>query len=129
MSRIKSNTLPHSLYSKLKREIARRNNRIAELERALELAHELKAQNVVSLTAALEAARDERDSLTAKVEALLSINNMRIDRIIRQNDEIDSLRKRAASKSKALRNWRTIGIVGIALAIATAVVELVGWAV
>lgn len=129
MSRIKSKTLPHSLYSKLKREIALRNNRIAELERALELAHELKAQNVVSLTAALESARDERDSLTAKVEALLSINNMRNARIIRQNDEIDSLRKRAAGKSKALKNWRIIGIIGIALAIATAAVELVGWAV
>ena len=129
MSRIKSNTLPHSLYSKLKREIARRNNRIAGLERALELTHGLKAQNVVSLTAELESARDERDSLTAKVEALLSINNMRNDRIIRRNDEIDSLRKRAAGKSKALKNWRIIGIVGIALAIATAVVELVDWAV
>lgn len=129
MSRIKSKTLPHSLYSKLKREIARRNNRIAELERALELAHELKAQNVVSLTAALEAARDERDSLTARVEALLSISDMRGERIIRQHQEIDALHKRAASKSKALKNWRIIGIVGIALAIATAVVELVGWAV
>lgn len=129
MSRIKSKTLPHSLYSKLKREIALRNNRIAELERALELAHELKAQNVVSLTAALEKAKDEQASLTAKVAALLSINNMRNDRIIRQNDEIDSLRKRAAGKSKALKNWRIIGVIGIALAIATAVVELVDWAV
>lgn len=129
MSRIKSKTLPHSLYSKLKREIARCNNRIAELERALELAHELKAQNVVSLTAALEKAKDEQASLSAKVEALLSISNLRGERIIQQHDEIDSLHKRVASKSKALRNWRTIGIIGIALAIATAVVELVGWAV
>lgn len=129
MSRIKSNTLPHSLYSELKREISRRNNRIAELERALELAHELKAQNVVSLTAALDKAKCEKASLTAKIETLLSINGMRNNRIVRQNNEIDSLRKREAGKSKALRNWRTIGIVGIALAIATAVVELVGWAV
>lgn len=129
MSRIKSKTLPHSLYSKLKREIALRNNRIAELERALELAHELKAQNVVSLTAALEKAKDEQASLSARVAALLSINDMRNSRIIRQNREIDSLHKRAAGKSKALKNWRIIGVIGIALAIATAVVELVDWAV
>lgn len=129
MSRIKSKTLPHSLYSTLKREIALRNNRIAELERALELAHELKAQNVVSLTAALEKAKDEQASLTARVAALLSINDMRNNRIVRQNREIDSLHKRAASKSKALKNWRIIGVIGIALAIATAVVELVDWAV
>lgn len=129
MSRIKSKTLPHSLYSTLKREIALRNNRIAELERALELAHELKAQNVVSLTAALEKAKDEQASLSAKVEALLSISDMRGERILRQHQEIDALHKRAASKSKALKNWRIIGIVGIALAIVTAVVELVDWAV
>lgn len=129
MSRIKSKTLPHSLYSTLKREIAVRNNRIAELERALELAHELKAQNVVSLTAALEKAKDEKASLTARVAALLSINDMRNSRIIRQNREIVSLHKRVAGKSKALKNWRIIGVIGIALAIATAVVELVDWAV
>lgn len=129
MSRIKSKTLPHSLYSTLKREIALRNNRIAELERALELAHELKAQNVVSLTAALDKAKCEKASLTAKIETLLSINDMRNNRIVRQNHEIESLHKRAAGKSKALKNWRIIGVIGIALAIATAVVELVDWAV
>lgn len=127
MSRTKSKSLPHSLYSELKREIARRANRVAELERALELAHGLKAQHVVSLTAALDKAKCEKALLTTKIQTLLSINDMRNNRIVRQNYEIELLHKRAASKSKAMRQWRTVAWVGAALAVVSAAVELVGW--
>ena len=122
MSRIKSNTLPHSLYRQLKDAAAKQDRRVAELEYALETAHELKAQNVVSLTAALDKARADLSSVQHRLDSLLGQHHSLLSYNGRLVVEAGSYREQVQHLSKRRKQWEVATWLLVGVLVCTALV-------